>query len=146
VIYGVIAGLDPAIIVFAGEGCPGRARSDDKGWRDEPGHDERENEVRKSIRVAILLKSVSEPEPKIGNVIITKFMNSIMYDGRKSPRGHRLWRVDLDEARPSRAAAVFGRRSKTSCRHRVRSRRVGGATYRCGGSALDRRRRSASAG
>jgi len=24
------------------------------------------------------------PDPKFGNIIITKFMNSIMYDGKKS--------------------------------------------------------------
>ena len=27
------------------------------------------------------------PDPKFGNIIITKFMNSIMYDGKKSEIG-----------------------------------------------------------
>ncbi len=34
------------------------------------------------------------PDPKFGNIIITKFMNSIMYDGKKSvAEEHRLRRA-----------------------------------------------------
>ncbi|MCX7320696.1 MAG: 30S ribosomal protein S7, partial [Hyphomicrobiales bacterium] len=29
-------------------------------------------------------KRVVNPDPKFGNIIVTKFMNSIMYDGKKS--------------------------------------------------------------
>jgi small subunit ribosomal protein S7 len=32
------------------------------------------------------------PDPKFGDMVVTKFMNSIMYDGKKSGRrAHRLW-------------------------------------------------------
>ena len=74
------------------------------------------------------------PDPKFGNIIITKFMNSIMYDGKKStaerivyaamdtlkrrvgPNGDplRMFHEAMDNVKP----AV-----------EVRSRRVGGATY-----------------
>ena len=74
------------------------------------------------------------PDPKFGNIIITKFMNSVMYDGKKSAaegivygaldvmkkRGGaqadpvRMFHEALDNVKP----AV-----------EVRSRRVGGATY-----------------
>ena len=56
------------------------------------------------------------PDPKFGNVVVTKFMNSIMYEGKKSVaeaivygalRHHR-------EARPSRIrSACSSRRSTT---------------------------------
>src|SRR6476646_9067606 len=45
------------------------------------------------------------PDPKFGNVVVTKFMNSVMYEGKKSV---------ADNIMPS---------------IEVRSRRVGGATY-----------------
>ena len=74
------------------------------------------------------------PDPKFGDVVVTKFMNSIMYDGKKSAaesivynaldvlkkRGGpqadpvRLFHEALDNVKPS---------------VEVRSRRVGGATY-----------------
>ena len=46
------------------------------------------------------------PDPKFGNIIITKFMNSVMYDGKKSAaEEHRLWRArtdrDQDQAGPA---------------------------------------------
>ncbi len=72
------------------------------------------------------------PDPKFGDVILTKFMNSLMYDGRKATAegivygaleriGNKsgqepikVFREALDNVRPDLE---------------VRSRRVGGATY-----------------
>ena len=72
------------------------------------------------------------PDPKFGNVVVTKFMNSIMYEGKKSvaetivygafeiiegktkQNPLRVFQQALDNVMPS---------------IEVRSRRVGGATY-----------------
>ena len=74
------------------------------------------------------------PDPKYGDIVVTKFMNSVMYDGKKSTAEHivyaamdtlkrrmgangdplRMFHEAMDNVKP----AV-----------EVRSRRVGGATY-----------------
>jgi small subunit ribosomal protein S7 len=63
---------------------------------------------------------------------VTKFMNSVMYDGKKSDcRIHRLWRL-RDHRRPrlkQDPLAVFHRARERRPGVEVRSRRVGGATY-----------------
>ena len=34
------------------------------------------------------------PDPKFGDLVVSKFMNCLMYDGKKSVDGrHRLWRL-----------------------------------------------------
>ena len=74
-----------------------------------------------------------QPDPKFGNVVVTKFMNSVMHAGKKSVAETIVYgALDMIEgktpAEPGRAYS--SRRWTTSCRAiEVRSRRVGGATY-----------------
>src|SRR5215213_7230724 len=72
------------------------------------------------------------PDPKFGDVVVTKFMNSIMYDGKKSVAESIVYGAfDIVESRTKNAPLeVF----KTALDNvapaiEVRSRRVGGATY-----------------
>ncbi len=73
------------------------------------------------------------PDPKFGEVIITKFMNSLMYDGKKSAAETILYGVFEKIQRFAKGqnaldifkAAIDNVRPHTE----VRSRRVGGATY-----------------
>jgi small subunit ribosomal protein S7 len=53
------------------------------------------------------------PDPKFGNMVVSKFMNSIMYAGKKSVA----------------EAIVYGALDNVMPTIEVRSRRVGGATY-----------------
>ena len=48
--------------------------------QDEPGHDEG---TKMSRRHSAEKREVN-PDPKFGNIVITKFMNSVMYAGKKS--------------------------------------------------------------
>ena len=51
------------------------------------------------------------PDPKFGNIIITMFMNSIMYDGKKSAAETIVYgALELIETRPSRARCRFSSR------------------------------------
>jgi len=60
------------------------------------------------------------PDPKFGNIIITKFMNSVMYAGKKS----------VAESIVYGALGVFEQALENVMPTiEVRSRRVGGATY-----------------
>ena len=71
------------------------------------------------------------PDPKFGNLVVSKFMNSSMYEGKKSsPRRSSTARSTSSKARPIQS----GRRIPAGARNvmpsiEVRSRRVGGATY-----------------
>jgi len=73
------------------------------------------------------------PDPKFGNIIITKFMNSVMHAGKKSvAEMHRLWRArhDRDQDQAESALGVFEQALENVMPTiEVRSRRVGGATY-----------------
>mgnify|MGYP001374715360 CR=1 FL=1 len=72
------------------------------------------------------------PDPKFGNVVITKFMNSIMYDGKKSAaEGIVYGALDLIEAKTKQSPlSVFEQAlDNVMPTIEVRSRRVGGATY-----------------
>ena len=72
------------------------------------------------------------PDPKFGNIIITKFMNSIMYDGKKSAAESIVYGA-LDKVGSktgSPPAEVLEQAVKTVTPVlEVRSRRVGGANY-----------------
>src|SRR6266550_3407687 len=61
------------------------------------------------------------PDPKFGNIIITKFMNSVMYAGKKS----------VAEGIVYGALGMIETKTKQNVLPtiEVRSRRVGGATY-----------------
>ncbi|MBK5957904.1 30S ribosomal protein S7 [Rhodoplanes elegans] len=72
------------------------------------------------------------PDPKFGNVVVTKFMNSIMYAGKKSAAEAIVYGAfDIIEGKTkSNPLSVF----QTALDNvmpaiEVRSRRVGGATY-----------------
>ena len=72
------------------------------------------------------------PDPKFHDIVVTKFMNSIMYDGKKSVAESIVYGAfDIIESRAKQnPLEVF----KTALENvapaiEVRSRRVGGATY-----------------
>ena len=72
------------------------------------------------------------PDPKFGNVVVTKFMNSIMYQGKKSVAESIVYgALDSVEAKAkSDPLAVFKQALENVAPSvEVRSRRVGGATY-----------------
>jgi small subunit ribosomal protein S7 len=72
------------------------------------------------------------PDPKFGNVVVTKFMNSIMYAGKKSVAEQIVYGAfDLIEAKTKQSPIkVFEEAlEKVMPSIEVRSRRVGGATY-----------------
>lgn len=72
------------------------------------------------------------PDPKFGDIVVTKFMNAIMYDGKKSVAetivygalDHVAARLKMDPLAVFRQAL-----DNVSPAIEVRSRRVGGATY-----------------
>ncbi|SIQ74943.1 MULTISPECIES: 30S ribosomal protein S7 [unclassified Bosea (in: a-proteobacteria)] len=72
------------------------------------------------------------PDPKFGDIVVTKFMNSVMYEGKKSTAERIVYGAfDIIEAKTkAEPLGVF----KTALENvapaiEVRSRRVGGATY-----------------
>ena len=95
---------------------------------------------RKAKKIAIL------PDPKFNDVVVTKFVNNLMYDGKKSlafsifydaieivdkkiedQEGLEVWRKALENVTPS---------------VEVRSRRVGGATFQIPTPVRDERKSS----
>ena len=72
------------------------------------------------------------PDPKFGNIIVTKFMNSIMYDGKKSAAESIVYGA-LDtmqtRAKADPVQLFHSALSNVAPQIEVRSRRVGGATY-----------------
>jgi small subunit ribosomal protein S7 len=72
------------------------------------------------------------PDPKFGNVVVTKFMNSIMYAGKKSVDEHIVYgALDVIEGKTKQSPlSVFEQAlDNVMPSIEVRSRRVGGATY-----------------
>src|ERR687885_1022988 len=72
------------------------------------------------------------PDPKFGNVVVTKFMNSIMYEGKKSVAEQIVYGAfDIIEGKTKQnPIAVFEQAlDNVMPSIEVRSRRVGGATY-----------------
>jgi len=72
------------------------------------------------------------PDPKFGDVVVTKFMNSIMYDGKKSVAETIVYGAfDIIESRTKQnPLEVFkAALENVAPAIEVRSRRVGGATY-----------------
>lgn len=77
-------------------------------------------------------KRVLTPDPKFGNVYITKLVNSIMYDGKKSVAQKVVYdALDLvGEKTKENPLDVFDRALKNVMPSlEVKSRRVGGANY-----------------
>ncbi|GAA4663063.1 30S ribosomal protein S7 [Bartonella pachyuromydis] len=72
------------------------------------------------------------PDPKFGDLVITKFMNAIMFDGKKSVAERIVYgALDVVEKRvKTDPVALFHQALENVAPHiEVRSRRVGGATY-----------------
>ena len=73
------------------------------------------------------------PDAKFGDLVVAKFMNTIMYEGKKSVAEAIVYGAFdgiESKAKTGPAARVPARRSRTSRPAvEVRSRRVGGATY-----------------
>ncbi|WP_273755404.1 MULTISPECIES: 30S ribosomal protein S7 [unclassified Bartonella] len=72
------------------------------------------------------------PDPKFGDLVVTKFMNAIMFDGKKSV-AERIVYGALDSVErkvKTDPIDLFHRALENVAPHiEVRSRRVGGATY-----------------
>jgi small subunit ribosomal protein S7 len=72
------------------------------------------------------------PDPKFGNEVITKFMNSVMYAGKKSVAEQIVYgALDIIEGKTKQSpVGVFEQAlDNVMPTIEVRSRRVGGATY-----------------
>jgi len=72
------------------------------------------------------------PDPKFGNVVVTKFMNSVMYQGKKSAAEKIVYDAfDIIEGKTKQnPVGVFQQAlDNVMPAIEVRSRRVGGATY-----------------
>ncbi len=72
------------------------------------------------------------PDPKYGDIVVSKFMNAIMYDGKKSVAETIVYGA-LDQVQTKtrqEPVTVFRQALDNVAPHvEVRSRRVGGATY-----------------
>ncbi|MCZ2328613.1 30S ribosomal protein S7 [Bartonella sp. F02] len=72
------------------------------------------------------------PDPKFGDLVITKFMNTVMFDGKKSVAERIVYgALDAIENKvKTDPVALFHQALENVAPHiEVRSRRVGGATY-----------------
>jgi small subunit ribosomal protein S7 len=72
------------------------------------------------------------PDPKFGDVVVTKFMNSVMYDGKKSTAERIVYGAfDIIEQRTKNVPLEVFKQALDNVAPaiEVRSRRVGGATY-----------------
>ena len=72
------------------------------------------------------------PDPKYGDVVLTKFMNSLMYEGKKSAAERIVYgALDQIESRAKRDPIQVFHEALDNVKPaiEVRSRRVGGATY-----------------
>src|SRR3954462_10935877 len=85
------------------------------------------------------------PDPKFGDVVVTKFMNSIMYEGKKSTaEGIVYGAFDIIEARAKANPIEVFRASLENVAPALdgRSRRVGGATYQVPAEVRPERRQA----
>src|ERR1700712_4765486 len=72
------------------------------------------------------------PDPKYGDVVLTKFMNSIMYEGKKSTAERIVYgafEIIEGRARANPIEVFRAALDNVAPSIEVRSRRVGGATY-----------------
>ncbi|MEX0627286.1 MAG: 30S ribosomal protein S7 [Cucumibacter sp.] len=72
------------------------------------------------------------PDPKFGDVIVTKFMNSLMYEGKKSVAEsivYGAFEVIRNKTRQDPIAVFHTALENVRPTVEVKSRRVGGATY-----------------
>src|SRR5215470_1819747 len=72
------------------------------------------------------------PDPKFGNEVVTKFMDSVMYEGKKSVAENIVYGAfDLIEGKTKQSPLTVFQQALDNVMPaiEVRSRRVGGATY-----------------
>ena len=72
------------------------------------------------------------PDPKFGDLVVTKFMNAVMYDGKKSVAENIVYGAfDIIENRTKNPPIEVFKQALENVAPaiEVRSRRVGGATY-----------------
>ena len=72
------------------------------------------------------------PDPKFGDTVVTKFMNAIMLDGKKSTAERIVYGAfdQVEDKMKQEPVGVFHQALDNVAPHvEVRSRRVGGATY-----------------
>ena len=72
------------------------------------------------------------PDPRFGDVVLTKFMNSVMYDGKKSVAEAIVYgALETVEAKAKKDPIALFHDALNNVKPgiEVRSRRVGGATY-----------------
>jgi small subunit ribosomal protein S7 len=72
------------------------------------------------------------PDPKFGDIVITKFMNAIMFDGKKSVAERIVYGAfdAIQDKTKQEPVELFHQALDNVAPHvEVRSRRVGGATY-----------------
>ena len=77
-------------------------------------------------------KRTINPDPKFGNLVVSKFMNSIMYDGKKSAAETIVYgALSMIEAKTKQGLLTVFEQALENVMPtiEVRSRRVGGATY-----------------
>jgi small subunit ribosomal protein S7 len=77
-------------------------------------------------------KSSLKPDPKFNDVLVARFINSIMFDGKKSKARQVVYQAfEIIEERTKKAGLEIFKKalSNTQPVIEVRSRRVGGATY-----------------
>ena len=85
------------------------------------------------------------PDPKFGDVVVTKFMNSIMYEGKKSVAENIVYGAfDIIENRTKNPPIEVFKLALENVAPaiEVRSRRVGGATYQVPVEVRPERRRA----
>ncbi|MEE9314203.1 MAG: 30S ribosomal protein S7 [Rhizobiaceae bacterium] len=77
-------------------------------------------------------KRTINPDPKFGDLVLSKFMNSIMLDGKKSKAERIVYGAleQVEEKAKTEALPIFHTALENIAPEvEVRSRRVGGATY-----------------
>ena len=77
-------------------------------------------------------KKYLKPDPKFNDVLVSKFINCIMYDGKKSKARHVVYEsFDFIEERTEKPGLEIFKKALNNVQPiiEVRSRRVGGATY-----------------
>jgi small subunit ribosomal protein S7 len=97
--------------------------------RDEPGHDEGKKAMSRRHRAE---RREVHPDPKFGNLVVSKFMNSIMHAGKKSVAESIVYGAfDVIEGKTKQNPVTVFQQALDNVMPtiEVRSRRVGGATY-----------------
>ncbi|ODT48543.1 MAG: 30S ribosomal protein S7 [Pelagibacterium sp. SCN 63-126] len=69
------------------------------------------------------------PDPKFGDLVVTKFMNSLMKDGKKSAAEGIVYDIVEAKTKQDPITVFHGALDNIRPAVEVRSRRVGGATY-----------------